>query len=303
MSSNLDASILFRMDGIGLTMARALATNGATRVYLLGRRLSVLEDAVALHPTIFRAIQCDVTSHTSLRAAVDMVTAESGFINLLVANSGTGGFHFGWNPDHPVELVREWFFPKDDAEQGQRVMEKMNETLKVNTTGAFFTMVAFLELLEKGNQRAVEMGLPEVDGEKVFGAPLEPGSAVPAVQSQVVIMSSIAAFSRSSVSDPAYVASKAGVLHLAKQASSAMARYGIRVNAMAPGYLANRMIGDRDPSKEDYDDPRFQPSQRFGGDEEMAGTILYLVSRAGAYCNGSVMVMDGGRLGVMPSSY
>ncbi|KAL2268039.1 hypothetical protein VTJ83DRAFT_2885 [Remersonia thermophila] len=301
MSSNLDASTLFRVDGmvavitggssgIGLTMARTLAANGATRVYLLSRRLNVLDEAVALHPTIFRAIQCDVTSHTSLRDAVEIVTAESGFINLLVANSGIGGFHFGWNPDYPVETVRQWFFPKDDAEQGQRAMEMMNETLKVNTTGAFFTMVAFLELLEKGNKRAVEMGAPEVDGEKVFGAPVEPGSAVPAVQSQIIVMSSIAAFSRSSVSDPAYAASKAGVLHIAKQ-------------ALFPSDLANRMIGDRDPSKEEYDDPRFQPSRRFGGGEEMAGTILYLASRSGAYCNGSVMVVDGGRLGVMPSSY
>jgi NAD(P)-dependent dehydrogenase (short-subunit alcohol dehydrogenase family) len=48
---------------------------------------------------------------------------------------------------------------------------------------------------------------------------------------------------------------------------------------------------------------RFIPARRFGGDEEMAGTILYLASRAGAYCNGLVMMVDGGRLSVMRSSY
>jgi NAD(P)-dependent dehydrogenase (short-subunit alcohol dehydrogenase family) len=63
------------------------------------------------------------------------------------------------------------------------------------------------------------------------------------------------------------------------------------------------LIGDRDPSKETYDDPRYVPSRRFGGDEEMAGMLLYLASRAGAYTNGSVLMADGGRSAVMRSSY
>jgi NAD(P)-dependent dehydrogenase (short-subunit alcohol dehydrogenase family) len=50
-------------------------------------------------------------------------------------------------------------------------------------------------------------------------------------------------------------------------------------------------------------DPEFVPARRFGGEEEMGGTILYLASRAGAYCNGVVLVNDGGRLGVTVSTY
>lgn len=45
------------------------------------------------------------------------------------------------------------------------------------------------------------------------------------------------------------------------------------------------------------------PEQRFGDGEDMAGAILFLVSRAGAYINGNVLVTDGGRLCVFPSSY
>ncbi len=45
------------------------------------------------------------------------------------------------------------------------------------------------------------------------------------------------------------------------------------------------------------------PAERTGSTEDMAGTILYLTSRAGAYCNGLVVVTDGGRLSVTPATY
>ncbi len=45
------------------------------------------------------------------------------------------------------------------------------------------------------------------------------------------------------------------------------------------------------------------PAQRWGDEEDMAGVILFLASRAGAYCNGNVLLTDGGRLSVMPSTY
>ena len=251
MASNLDAASLFRVDGmiavitgggtgtspcgtplpfppstltapkgIGLTMARALAANGAKRVYILGRRLDVLKKAEQEHGQgIFTPIQCDVTSHDSLQSAVYQITAETGFVNLLVANSGAGGPHAVWNPSLPVSEVRANLFSQD-------LMEATTNTLDVNVTGAFYTLVAFLELLDAGNKNALKGG---------FGAPAHPGSDVPSVQSQLIVTSSIAAFSRMYMSSPAYAASKAAILHLTKQASSNMAPYGIRANALAPG--------------------------------------------------------------------
>lgn len=251
MASNLDAASLFRVDGmiavitgggtgtppcgtplpfpsstltapkgIGLTMARALAANGAKRVYILGRRLDVLKKAEQEHGQgIFTPIQCDVTSHDSLQSAVYQITAETGFVNLLVANSGAGGPHAVWNPSLPVSEVRANLFSQD-------LMEATTNTLDVNVTGAFYTLVAFLELLDAGNKNALKGG---------FGAPTHPGSDVPSVQSQLIVTSSIAAFSRMYMSSPAYAASKAAILHLTKQASSNMAPYGIRANALAPG--------------------------------------------------------------------
>jgi len=44
------------------------------------------------------------------------------------------------------------------------------------------------------------------------------------------------------------------------------------------------------------------PVGRMGDEIDMAGQILYLASRAGAYCNGNTIVVDGGRLGTFPST-
>lgn len=45
------------------------------------------------------------------------------------------------------------------------------------------------------------------------------------------------------------------------------------------------------------------PEERPGDGQDIAGAVLFLVSKAGAYINGNVLVSDGGRLGVVPSSY
>ncbi|OIW26237.1 NAD(P)-binding protein [Coniochaeta ligniaria NRRL 30616] len=302
MSTSLEASTLFRVDGIvaaitgggtgiGLVMAKALMANGAKKVYILGRRQEIL-DAAARETKGLVPIQCDVTSKASLQAAVDKITADTGYINLLVANSGLIGTRNTWGQGKSIQDIRRAMFTDHS-------MEHFTEAFHVNVTGAFFTIGAFLELLDAGNHNSLS-----ADG---FGGPVAPGIAVPAIQSQVVVTSSISAFIRGAVTPPSYGGSKAAIMHLAKQASSQLAPHGIRVNVLAPGLfpseLAAGLIGNRAPAEETPDDPRFIPAKRFGGDEEMAGMILYLASRAGSYCDGLVLVADGGRLSVMTASY
>lgn len=45
------------------------------------------------------------------------------------------------------------------------------------------------------------------------------------------------------------------------------------------------------------------PAGKVGEYEDLAGAILYLVGKAGAYQNGNVQILDGGRLSVMPGTY
>ncbi|KAK3314221.1 hypothetical protein B0H66DRAFT_577900 [Apodospora peruviana] len=304
MSADLSVNALFRVDGmiavvtgggtgIGLAMARALAVNGAKRVYLLGRRAAPLAVAATQNPGVFDAVQCDVTDKASLQAVVDKITRDVGYVNLVIANAGAIGSPKRWDPS-PSKSIAE--LRKDLFTDNS--MEEMTAAFQVNVTGAFFTMTAFLELLDAGNKEALKGG---------FGKPLTEGSKVPSVQSQVIITSSISAFSRHAASVPAYCGSKAAIMQLAKQAATQLGGHGIRVNALAPGIfpsdLASGIMASRKPEEETPDNTMFIPAKRFGTDEEMAGTLLYLASRAGAYCNGSAHVVDGGRLAVMPSTY
>ena len=72
---------------------------------------------------------------------------------------------------------------------------------------------------------------------------------------------------------------------------------------MFPSELSAGLIGTRDAAKEPQDSQLWIPAGRYGGREEMGGTVVYLASRAGSYCNGLISVVDGGRLATVLNSY
>jgi NAD(P)-dependent dehydrogenase (short-subunit alcohol dehydrogenase family) len=93
-----------------------------------------------------------------------------------------------------------------------------------------------------------------------------------------------------------YAASKAGLLHLTKALAFEWARHGIRVNALAPGYIEtdlNRDFFASDPGKALI--ARI-PQRRLGRPEDLDGALLLLASDASAYMTGSAIVVDGGHL-------
>ena len=92
-----------------------------------------------------------------------------------------------------------------------------------------------------------------------------------------------------------YSASKAGIHMMARHMASDLVRDHITINSIAPGPFESKMMAYR------LDDPDSRkmveasvPRKRIGSAEDIAGTVIFLASRAGAYTTGSVIPVDGG---------
>lgn len=121
---------------------------------------------------------------------------------------------------------------------------------------------------------------------------LKPGLA--ATSGAIVNITSLTAFFASS-GNPAYGASKAGMVQLTKTLAVAWAKDGIRVNAIAPGWIETKMTQvSRD--KAEINDAILErtPMGRWGQPEDIAGVALFLASPLAAYTTGQTITVDGG---------
>jgi 3-oxoacyl-[acyl-carrier protein] reductase len=90
-----------------------------------------------------------------------------------------------------------------------------------------------------------------------------------------------------------YAASKAGLVALTKSLSKEVARRGITVNCVSPGFIATELIQDLpDELRNSY--VAQVPLKRFGKTEEVAACVLFLASKEASYVNGSVLEVTGG---------
>jgi len=278
--------------GLGRTMARALAVNGAAKVYIIGRREEALKATASSVPGgSIIPIVGDVTSKASLQQCVDKVKAEVDAVDVLVANSGISGpsvptLDANQQPVGIEELAQNMWAPEP---------EEVNSTYAVNLTGIHFTVAAFLPLLNEANKKR----------------PQPPTADNFTPRPQIITTGSIGGYNRRPLGNLSYGPSKAGVIHLTKQLATALIPYDIRANVIAPGLYLSEMTqamyekqGKIQSHNVEGTFPKdVVPATRTGDEQDMAGVILWLCSRAGAYINGCVVVTDGGRLSVVPSSY
>ncbi|AMK24348.1 MULTISPECIES: SDR family NAD(P)-dependent oxidoreductase [unclassified Sphingobium] len=115
----------------------------------------------------------------------------------------------------------------------------------------------------------------------------------------IVNIGSLAGFVATRPQNPvAYATSKGAVHMLTKSLAVAFAPHGIRVNAVAPSYVASDMIDPEKASGEFAEWYRIwmdmTPMARLGQPHEIASAVLFLASEAASFCTGVVLPVDGG---------
>jgi NAD(P)-dependent dehydrogenase (short-subunit alcohol dehydrogenase family) len=93
-----------------------------------------------------------------------------------------------------------------------------------------------------------------------------------------------------------YVASKAGLIQLTKAMALELARYNIRVNALAPGYIETDLNREFFATEAGQTLVKRIPRRRIGRPEYLDGPLMLLASDASEFMTGSVLVVDGGHL-------
>lgn len=151
-------------------------------------------------------------------------------------------------------------------------IETFRQVLNVNLTGVMHICTLFRDKLAAAQEK---------DG------PIRLGGAI-------VNLGSIASFFATR-NNPAYSASKGALVTLTKTLAENWARYGIRVNAVAPGLVATKI------TKVSWDNPEIYeaaiqrtPLRRWGTPEDMAGPALFLASPLAGFVTGQMILVDGG---------
>ena len=95
--------------------------------------------------------------------------------------------------------------------------------------------------------------------------------------------------------NPAYSASKGGLLTLIKTLAEAWARDGIRVNGIAPGYVATKLTEVTFGNEKRYENSlKSIPLRRWGSPEDMGEVCCFLSSEEASYVTGQMLTVDGG---------
>jgi NAD(P)-dependent dehydrogenase (short-subunit alcohol dehydrogenase family) len=260
---------LFRVDGqvalitggasgIGYACAEVLADNGA-KICILDRDAAKLAEAkarLAKRAADVLAEEVDVTHLASMRQTLRHVVDRFKRLDIAFINAGIGG-----GPG---------FLDMGGNRNPAGAVENLDDKfwyghVTGNLTSVFVSLKSIVPIM-----RAQQSG-------------------------SIIVTTSIAALKAENFVCTAYLAAKAGAAHLVHQVALELARYNVRVNAIAPGSFLTGIGGGR------MADPQVQkrfaaanPLGRMATPDEIAGLALFLASPASSYVTGAQLTIDGG---------
>jgi NAD(P)-dependent dehydrogenase (short-subunit alcohol dehydrogenase family) len=244
--------------GIGLAYAEALADNGAV-VNLIDVNEQALADALAWLQERGASVHgevADVTRPDTLKRAIDNVVARHGRLDVMFANAGiSGGPGFLTGTGERNPAAA---FEALSLETWERVMA-------TNSTSVFLTLQYVVPHMKKqGGGR-------------------------------IIVTSSNSASKTETLVSGIYAVSKGAVGHLVRQAALELARYGILVNAIAPGPVITNIGGGRlklPESRGPFE--QAAPLGRIATTQDLQGAALFLASPASSLITGTQILIDGG---------
>ncbi|MCJ1475583.1 hypothetical protein MMC13_004246 [Lambiella insularis] len=244
--------------GLGLHSASGLLQAGCSKVYITSRKASACDSAVA-------ALNALPNKHPNARAySIPADSAKVAEVERLVAEVAK-------TTDH-VDIL----FANAGATWGEKFDthpdSAFGKVMDLNVKSVFNTIRLFAPLLQSH-------------------ATLESPS-------RVIITASVAGIGIGSIGDQGtygYSASKAAVIHLAKNLAVELGPRNILTNAIAPGFFPSKMAN---VLMEMYGGPeniaKEIPDGRLGEPEDIAGLVVFLAGRGSKHINGAVVTVDGG---------
>jgi 3-oxoacyl-[acyl-carrier protein] reductase len=252
--------------GLGEAICRRLAADGA-RVAVL----DIDEQTAMLTADLIGglAVRTDVSESASVDDALAGIEAELGPVDLWVNNAGI-----------------------PSAAQAERVLPRAEQQLVESAAGATIEtpLDALVRLPDDEWRRMLAVHL---DG-TFFGTRAAARSMAPRQTGVIVNIASICGLD-GCAGYPHYSAAKAGILGFTRAVAKELAVQGVRVNAIAPGYIDASTAGLQGGAVR-ASLRRRTPLGRFGRPEEIAGTVAFLASDDAGFFVGATLSANGGFL-------
>lgn len=250
--------------GLGAAFARRLAADGATVVVndLSSEAAESVAAEVGGRTAVF-----DVCDSAGFDAAVDEVVARHGRIDIMVNNAGIAP---------PADPARTQLAIEN---QMRRMEGKLDELVPPNIT---------VDLSDAEFDRMIKVHLHGT----FHGTRAALRHMTPARAGSIVNISSVLGL-RPMAGAPHYAAAKAAIIALTKSVGQELAPFGVRVNAVCPGWIDTPLLAPMDPIMQAGIVMQI-PRGRLGTAEEVAELVRFLCGPESSYCNGDVFASSGG---------